>query len=1001
MAATKKTTTKKKARARKSELLTQVGTLRGHTDLIFRLGWSRDGKYLATPSKDRTTRIWRVSDGECLKVLEGHLHGVNQASWSPDGKQLATCSFDRTIRIWDVASGECQQVLRDHADDVCTVAWSPGGKLVVSGSADGTLILWDAVTWSIRSSVQAKSLRKMNRAEWSGKGDLLIVASDVGGVMSYSADLTVMVDATGVSTEVKGLAWHPNHSRFACSYDDGSIFVGTIAEDQVYALNGHSRLTSSVSFSSDGTLLASKSWDNTVRIWDLAKRVTIATFPEPSGLYWPSSLAFSPVDPLLATLGDRDKSVRLWNVESLLAKKAKPVEKTLRYSNAKVVLVGDSGVGKTALGNALMQQHFAPTASTHGRTVWTLSSGDVTAGRVTETREVMLWDLAGQPGYRIFHRQHLDEVAVALVLFDARDETDPFSGARYWARVLDEAARGFPLVKFLVSSRIDRGGVAVSQARIDDFLRAYGFAGYFETSAKAGIGVDELRKRTLDAIAWDKIPSISAPEVFHAIRTFLIGEKEQGRLLLTSDELLKRFEAASAKKSESNELQAAFDNCLARLGTAGLVRPLRFGNLVLLQPELLDHYVAWMAHAAREEPDGAGFLFESDAKAGSFRMDDDRLLAKRKSDEALVLTAAVEEVVARSIALRENTDKGAALVFPSELRAESPYPGGYHRILSFLFDGPVSAIYATLTVRLLNSLAFQKRQLFKNAAIFAAPREQVCGIAVAYPEDGNIARGRLTVFSGPHVERDVKLLLMRYVEQQLSRLALSGSVVREAVTLCPNGEEIPQALVAAQRDEGLDYVFCPRHGVRVRIEDYAEEAARNDPRVARIEQLSNSRREEQARLTILPEKIQHQTYDVFLSHNSLDKTLAEALASRLESHGINAWFDKEQMIAGRKFIPVLEDILRTVPAAAVLMGPSAMGPWEEQEYHVLLQRHVEERNAPNSQPFRLIPVILPGGEGAGKEWPPFLRGFDRIDFRDGFDDIDEMRKLIASLRALG
>lgn len=49
---------------------------------------------------------------------------------------------------------------------------------------------------------------------------------------------------------------------------------------------------------------------------------------------------------------------------------------------------------------------------------------------LTETRETLLWDLAGQPGYRLVHQLHLGEVAVALVLFDARSETEPLSIVR-------------------------------------------------------------------------------------------------------------------------------------------------------------------------------------------------------------------------------------------------------------------------------------------------------------------------------------------------------------------------------------------------------------------------------------------------------------------------------------------------------------------------------------------------------------------------------------------
>src|SRR4030095_954009 len=119
----------------------------------------------------------------------------------------------------------------------------------------------------------------------------------------------------------------------------------------------------------------------------------------------------------------------------------------------------DTGVGKSGLSLVLNDRPFSATESTPGRRVWAFDSKEVTiAPDLKQTRETLLWDLAGQPGYRVIHQFHLNEVAVALVVFDARSETDPFAGVAYWARALDEATRGFPLVKFLVAARVDRGG---------------------------------------------------------------------------------------------------------------------------------------------------------------------------------------------------------------------------------------------------------------------------------------------------------------------------------------------------------------------------------------------------------------------------------------------------------------------------------------------------------------------------------------------------------------
>ena len=120
-------------------------------------------------------------------------------------------------------------------------------------------------------------------------------------------------------------------------------------------------------------------------------------------------------------------------------------------------------------------------------------------GDGAETHETLLWDLAGQPGYRLIHQLHLNEIAIALVIFDTRSETDPFAGVRHWDRALTQAQRFQPsssplLKKFLIAARADRGGIGVSQKRIDTWVKELGFDGYFETSAKEGWQIPELAK---------------------------------------------------------------------------------------------------------------------------------------------------------------------------------------------------------------------------------------------------------------------------------------------------------------------------------------------------------------------------------------------------------------------------------------------------------------------------------------------------------------------------
>ena len=109
----------------------------------------------------------------------------------------------------------------------------------------------------------------------------------------------------------------------------------------------------------------------------------------------------------------------------------------IHYTNAKVVLVGKSGTGKTWLAQALMGQPPSDQGSTHGMKVWMFQSETSELPNGGEiTRETFLWDLAGQSDYRVVHQLFLDETALGLVLFDPSDHENPFGGVGYWEKSL-------------------------------------------------------------------------------------------------------------------------------------------------------------------------------------------------------------------------------------------------------------------------------------------------------------------------------------------------------------------------------------------------------------------------------------------------------------------------------------------------------------------------------------------------------------------------------------
>lgn len=136
------------------------------------------------------------------------------------------------------------------------------------------------------------------------------------------------------------------------------------------------------------------------------------------------------------------------------------------------------------------------------------------------------------------------------------------------------------------------------------------------------------------------------------------------------------------------------------------------------------------------------------------------------------------------------------------------------------------------------------------------------------------------------------------------------------------------------------------------------------------------------------------SFDVFLSHNSQDKPAVEALARRLEDEaGLRPWLDKWNQIPGDPWQESLEAALDASRACAVFIGPSGIGPWENEEMRSALDIRVSKAG------FRVVPVLLPGASPPERgKLPRFLSLLTWVDFRAGLDNKGAFRRLVAGIR---
>ncbi|CAM9569764.1 unnamed protein product, partial [Ectocarpus sp. 6 AP-2014] len=187
--------------------------------------------------------VWEWQSETYVLKQQGHGYGLNCAAFGATGSVCATGGDDSKVKLWSTTSGFCFVTFTEHEAPVTAVRFTPNASAVVSASLDGTVRAHDLVRYKNFRTLVTPQPAQLTSLALDGSGEVVVA---------------------GAMDPFEVYVW--------------SLQTGRLLD----VLAGHEAPLSELCFSPSQGVLASASWDGTVKLWDVFKSECIETLEMPA-----------------------------------------------------------------------------------------------------------------------------------------------------------------------------------------------------------------------------------------------------------------------------------------------------------------------------------------------------------------------------------------------------------------------------------------------------------------------------------------------------------------------------------------------------------------------------------------------------------------------------------------------------------------------------------------------------------------------------------------------